>query len=827
MIITPGRTYLRSGTFILPALLLALVLVAIPGQPLSAQTANGKDGSGGWVNSVIASGANPEIINKYSSKLNVWQTDILRLKTRIGSPEFAQSNQQQPTIDTLQIIISELRKFSSELKPELDSSSLRLQRLGPAPKEGEPESDTLASQRTLIRDEVAAYSGLTKRAEVLLLRADQIIAVYNAKRRQEFLSRLLSRSQNFGDGNFWTQTLPNSVREMGRITDWTAGWIGKKLRQSWLLFITTLFVAGAAGLALFVLSYRLLRSVGTRTLGPDDDYTRSERGAAILRRTLSVSLPIVGMFAVFQLVSSSFELLTATEFEFSRQFLLLISVAVFLLSAFRYSFIPRDRGEQLFRLHETSSRWLFRLASLYVMVWLVDHVLQLIEHTTLASLALGISRSLFFAIIYSIILGSLLLVRLIRPDAGALSRQTYGWPRWIYGVVALFAFVIFAAALLGYVTLAHFIGSQIVTTGGLLFLLSLVHLMAEYLSTPKKNFSEDAEQDEDAHPPMINATQGVVLGIGLDLLVLLIGIPLLLLQWGYEWSEVRSWISSAFFGFQIGAFNLSLQSVFLAIGTFIAGLMLTRTVRRMFERRTEYVFADDTGTQDSIAKILTYLGFALTILVALSFVGLGLSNLVLIAGALSIGIGFGLQSIVNNFVSGLILLTERPIKKGDWIILNEVEGFVEQIKVRSTEIRTFDRSSVIIPNADLITGRVTNWTYGNKTGRVVVDVGVAYDSDPERVFELLMEIARSQPKALRNPQPRCLFSDFADSALIFSLRVYIANVEDTFEVRTSVRNAIWKKFREEGIEIAFPQRDLHIKDGGGLRDLFGKSSSPS
>ena len=141
MIITPGRTYLRSGTFILPALLLALVLVAIPGQPLSAQTANGKDATGGWVNSVIASGANPEIINKYSSKLNVWQTDILRLKTRIESPEFAQSNQQQPTIDTLQIIISELRKFSSELKPELDSSSLRLQRLGPAPKDGEPESE--------------------------------------------------------------------------------------------------------------------------------------------------------------------------------------------------------------------------------------------------------------------------------------------------------------------------------------------------------------------------------------------------------------------------------------------------------------------------------------------------------------------------------------------------------------------------------------------------------------------------------------------------------------------------------------------------------------
>ena len=826
MIFKPGRTARRLGILIL----LAFPLAMLPGISVFAQTtnnANNKDTSDRWVNSVIASGANPEIINKYSSKLNVWQTDILRLKNRIESSEFSLSNQQQFSIDALQIIISELRTFTSELNPELDSSNLRLERLGPEPKEGEQESDTLASQRALIKDEVGAYDGLIKRAEVLLLQADQIIAVYNAKRRKAFLSQLLSRSMNFGDGKFWTQTVTNSVREMGRISDWTTSWIGKKLRQSWLLLLSTLVVTGAAGLALFVLSYRLLRSVGTRRLGPDEEYTRSERGAAILRRTLSVSLPIVGIFAVFYLVSSSFELLSEAELEFTGRLLLLFAVATFLLSAFRYSFVPDDRAEQLFRLHETSSRWLYRLLSIYVIAWLIDHVLQLIEQATFASLALGVSRSLLFAFIFSAIIGCFLLVRLIRSDASALSRQTFGWPRWIYGLISVFAIVIFAATLLGYVNLGHFVGSQIVTTGGLLFFLSLVHLTAEYLSTPKRNVSEDPEQEDDDHPAMISATQGVVLGIGLDLLVLLIGIPLLLLQWGYEWNEVRGWISSVFFGFQIGEIKLSLQSVFLAIGAFIVGLMLTRTVRRMFERRTEYVFAGDTGTQDSIAKILTYVGFALTILVALSFIGLGLSNLVLIAGALSIGIGFGLQSIVNNFVSGLILLTERPIKKGDWIILNEVEGFVEQINVRSTEIRTFDRSSVIIPNADLITGRVTNWTYGNRTGRVVVNVGVSYDSDPERVFDLLMEIGRSQPKALNNPQPRCIFADFADSALLFSLRVYIANVEDTFEVRTSVRNAIWKRFREEGIEIAFPQRDLHIRDSDGLRGLFEKSSSAS
>lgn len=810
-------------------LLTATLFITLFGHPLFAQSSvnqstNNREVSNGWINTVIAAGANPEIINKYSDRLNVWQSEIIKIKNKIESPDYAINSQQLSTIDSLQKIRIELRAFSNELGPLLNASKLRLERLGPTPKEGEPEADTLGNQRALIKDEVAAYDGLIKRAEVLLLRADQIVEVYNSKRRQEFLSLLLSRSQNFSDGKFWTQTISNAIREISRIADWIVTWIDKKLHQSWQRFIAAIIVTGATGLGLLFLSYRLLRSVGIRQLGPGEYYTRSERGATILRRTLSLAMPIVGMFVLFYLFLSSFEVLTTSELEFTKQLLLLLAVATFLLSAFRFAFVPQERAEQLVHLHETSSRWLYRLLSLYVIVWLFDHVLQLIEKTTLASLAVDFSRNFLFALLYALVLGCLLFVRLIRTDNHPVSQQTFGWPRWIYGIVSLLAIVIASATLLGYVNLAHFIGSQIVTTGGLLFLLSLVHLTAEYLSTPNKRISEDPEQDEDTHPSMISATQGVVLGIGLDLLVLLIGIPVLLLQWGYEWSEVQSWISSAFFGFQIGQVKLSLQSVFFAIGIFIVGLMLTRTIRRMFERRTEYVFAGDAGTQNSIAKILTYVGFALTILLALSFVGLGFSNLVLIAGALSIGIGFGLQSIVNNFVSGLILLTERPVKKGDWIILGGVEGFVEQINVRSTEIRTFDRSTVIVPNADLITGQVTNWTYGNRTGRVVVNVGVSYNSNPEKVFDLLMEIGRSHPKVMSKPQPRCIFADFADSALLFSLRVYIANVDDTFEVRTGVRNEIWKRFREEGIEIAYPQRDLHIRDLGPFKKQFGDTN---
>jgi potassium efflux system protein len=216
--------------------------------------------------------------------------------------------------------------------------------------------------------------------------------------------------------------------------------------------------------------------------------------------------------------------------------------------------------------------------------------------------------------------------------------------------------------------------------------------------------------------------------------------------------------------------------------------------------------------RDSVRTGVGYIGVAMAALLAISYAGLDFSSLAIVAGALSVGVGFGLQSVVNNFVSGLILLAERPIKLGDWIIVGGHEGIVRRISVRSTEIETFDRANVIVPNSMLISDMVKNWTLHNSTGRVPVPVHVHVGSDPEKVRDILLDVARQHPQVLSNPAPVVLFEDFGPSSLDFILFVYLVNVNRSFAVRTDLRIAILKAFRNNDVEIPYPQSDVHLRD---------------
>ena len=190
--------------------------------------------------------------------------------------------------------------------------------------------------------------------------------------------------------------------------------------------------------------------------------------------------------------------------------------------------------------------------------------------------------------------------------------------------------------------------------------------------------------------------------------------------------------------------------------------------------------------------------------------GVNLTNLALIAGALSLGIGLGLQNIVNNFVSGIILLFERPIKVGDWVVVNGEEGIVKQINIRATEIETWKKASVIIPNADLLSNTVTNLTHDDKWGRIEIKVGVAYDSDIEKVKEILLSVAEDHKRVLKKPAPYVIFSNFGDSSLDFELRCYTSDILNGLSLASDLRTAIYLRFAAEHIEIPFPQQVLHV-----------------
>ncbi|MCF8051144.1 MAG: mechanosensitive ion channel [Desulfobacterales bacterium] len=218
----------------------------------------------------------------------------------------------------------------------------------------------------------------------------------------------------------------------------------------------------------------------------------------------------------------------------------------------------------------------------------------------------------------------------------------------------------------------------------------------------------------------------------------------------------------------------------------------------------------DAGLQDSITTITVYVIWMLGILVALHAFGLNTTSLAVGFGALGIGLGFGLQNIFNNFVSGIILLFERPIQVGDDVEINGTWATVKKINVRSTVVQTYDNASLIIPNADFVSSQVTNWSFKDKRLRRSITVGVAYGSDVTLVRDTLLEIGRSLPKVLKSPAPDVLFTDFGDSALIFRLRIW-TDIDNMLSLETAIRFEIDRLFKERGIEISFPQRDIHIR----------------
>lgn len=266
-------------------------------------------------------------------------------------------------------------------------------------------------------------------------------------------------------------------------------------------------------------------------------------------------------------------------------------------------------------------------------------------------------------------------------------------------------------------------------------------------------------------------------------------------------------------GFTLGKISIVPSRIAFALLILALLLSLGSWARTELDQRLSHARLE-RGAREAAVAITGYLVAIAAGLIALSIAGFNFQNLALIAGALSVGIGFGLQNIVNNFVSGLILLFERPIRTGDWITVGQIEGYVRRISIRSTQIQTFDRADVVVPNSDLISGPVTNWMLRDTFGRVRVPVGVAYGTDTQLVKDTLLELAAKHPQIIVDhgaiPNPYVLFMAFGDSSLNFELRAYIHDVSNRLSVISDLNFAIDTAFKQAGISIPFPQRDIHI-----------------
>ncbi|MBQ3695685.1 MAG: mechanosensitive ion channel [Alphaproteobacteria bacterium] len=240
-------------------------------------------------------------------------------------------------------------------------------------------------------------------------------------------------------------------------------------------------------------------------------------------------------------------------------------------------------------------------------------------------------------------------------------------------------------------------------------------------------------------------------------------------------------------------------------------LTVFRVIKRAMLRWIQHHDKIDKGIYYSFVTLLGYVGWVIAAWGGLSLLGVNLQSLAVIVGALSVGIGFGLQHIVNNFISGLLILFERPIRKGDWIKVNGHEGIVKSVHIRSTELETFDKTSILIPNADVLSNSLENVTKGDSHGRMIVSVGVSYNSDLRLVEKILLDIANKDEGLLQDPAPFVLLTDFADSCIQFELRGVLKDVTKGLATKSRIRFAIWDAFKQHNIEIPFPQRVVHLE----------------
>ena len=365
-------------------------------------------------------------------------------------------------------------------------------------------------------------------------------------------------------------------------------------------------------------------------------------------------------------------------------------------------------------------------------------------------------------------------------------------------------------AVLGYFAAARFAFFPVVYTIALLGAWILLFHIVQALVAASSG--TDESNTAVRRLKLIPITVGALMAAG--------ALPVLALVWGASFADLAAIWRKLVAGFKIGDVVISPTDFFLFLGVLIVGFLLTGRFKRLLRNSVLPLTGLDAGGRDAIAAGAGYLGIVATILTAISATGVDLSNLAIVAGALSVGIGFGLQNIVNNFVSGIILLIERPIKAGDWIELPSGMGYVKTINVRSTEVETFDRASLFVPNSQLIAENVINWTHTNLHGRIIVPVGVDYTSDPRKVEKILLEIARAHPLMLRRPGPNVLFRGFGDDALKFEIRGVLRDVNWVLNVQSDINFEIARRFREEGIGIPFRQADVEIKNPERLADAL-------
>ena len=788
-----------------PFALLCLAAGLLLGPPAHAQVAAG----------------GPDEKPAFNLLLTQWNQVVNKVQEESTRPDL-QPTQVQDLRDQLFAVKGEVEAARAEAEKPLQDLKVQLDALGPPPAEGEPaEAPEIAAKRESLNEQAAAFAGRIQEAELTIARINDLDSELSTLAREEKIRKLLVLfpfplgPQTIG------VAVPEFFGHMAALARAPGEWrreLSPEQQKDFVLVRLLVFVGLAIAIG-WLVRYFLLRKFGRDPAIEEPSYARRLGGAvvegvangavpalffgAILYRVIDQRYLAPGLFGDIVIGLSA-----AMIFFFVTRAFVRAALAPD-LPAWRLEDIPPGRARQIRRLVMT-------LAAVFA----IDLFL-IISATSLAvSLELESVLQLIFTVLDAGIVILLMRPRFWAREAGAeeaeeeddkpISAGVRRFWRGLRVVVVLVAAASLVAALVGYSDLASYLINNLVVSALIVAGLYLLRgLLREMIGgSLRSDFVQARLGVRHRSRESIKFWSRAFL----DLLILCAAVVLILPGWGIPFRDVLRTTREFLDGFTIGNVTLSPMDVVVAIIIFAVALVVTRMVQRLLSDQVLPQTSLDSGVRNSITSGVGYVGVVIAAALGISTLGLDLSNLALVAGALSVGIGFGLQTVVNNFVSGLILLVERPVKVGDWVIVGGHEGYIKRINVRATELETFQRASVIIPNSELVSTSVMNWTHKNKLGRVEIPIGVAYGSDVDLVMKVLDDCLRADSRVLKWPEPYVIFRGFGDSSLDFEARGYIGDVEYVLRISSDMRVAINRAFQEHNIEIPFPQRDLHLKD---------------
>jgi potassium-dependent mechanosensitive channel len=720
-----------------------------------------------------------------------------------------------------------LINFGVSLRPRFNEINARLEEIGPPPKEGEPaEPEALAKERRELLEEKAQKNALLGEAETLSIRASKAIEKVDSLRRELFANRLFKRVEiDVAIGGDILSAFLGELRKAGQQVSSRTAFMYSFRRGE-------LFSATALSLVIgLVILFGVRRMFGFLATTPDqdDDQSYIDRLSSAFWSTVIPSLALAASLAVAFVLFSYFDVFTPQTASLSEAFLISVAAIFFIQRLASALLSPGNPSRRLIMVSDQAARVLFIFIVGLAVIHVLDFFIGRLNVIFSSPLNLTVARSLTSSLIISLVL---VMIALLRPFRDEQTGRAYGWSVWIRVPILLIAIFIIGATLSGYIGLARFAAAQVVVTGAILATM-FIGVQSGQVLAAEGVFPRSAVGHKFKTLFSLSDTTldqlGLLLSFAVYAIVFIVGLPLILLQWGFNQLDIQNWLYRILTDIRIGTISISLIGIMFGLAVFVAGFLATRRFQRWFDGSIMARSRVDLGVRNSIRTVVGYVGVGLAAIIGLSAAGFDLSSLALVAGALSVGIGFGLQNIVNNFVSGLILLAERPFKVGDWIVAGNTAGFVRKISVRATEIETFQNQTVILPNSELINSAVGNWTHRNHRGRIEIPVGAAYGANPRAVHDLLLDIAVNDPRVLQHPPPTVIFKGFGDSSLDFELRVHVPEVLDSLSIATNLRFEIFERFAENGIGIPFPQRDVNLKiaDIEALSDAIEKARKRS